>query len=95
MLFELEPSRRLTGGAFYNEELEIDTDFIEVLCKQCYLCVYEKVSDMEEKKMSKGESGIEDDFNSVRTLHQYLSIIYTICIHGRRVGKRSSMFFFC
>jgi hypothetical protein len=44
MLFELEPSRRLTGGAFYNEDLEIDTDFIDILCKQCYLCVYEKVS---------------------------------------------------
>ncbi len=35
MLFELEPSREITGGAWYTGH-EYDSEFIEVLRQQCH-----------------------------------------------------------
>ncbi len=42
MLFEIEPSRKITGGAWYSEQ-EIDSEFIEILQKQCYRYIFSKV----------------------------------------------------
>lgn len=42
MLFDIEPSRRITGGAWYSEQ-EFDSEFIEMLQKQAYLFILNKV----------------------------------------------------
>jgi len=42
MLYEIEPSRKITGGAWYSEQ-EFDSEFIEMLQKQCFNFIYSKV----------------------------------------------------
>ena len=42
MLHDIEPSRRITGGAWYSEQ-EFDSEFIEMLQKQAYLFIATKV----------------------------------------------------
>ena len=41
MLYELEPSREITGGAWYTEQ-EYDAEFISVLREQCVNFIYSK-----------------------------------------------------
>eukprot|EP01105_Mastigella_eilhardi_P017675 TRINITY_DN4071_c0_g1_i2.p1 TRINITY_DN4071_c0_g1~~TRINITY_DN4071_c0_g1_i2.p1 ORF type:complete len:287 (-),score=82.20 TRINITY_DN4071_c0_g1_i2:50-910(-) len=41
MVYDVEPSREITGGAWYNEQ-DLDEDFIEVLHDQCYLFISNK-----------------------------------------------------
>jgi DNA-directed RNA polymerase III subunit RPC6 len=41
MLYDLEPSREITGGAWYTEQ-EFDTEFINILCEQCVNFIYSK-----------------------------------------------------
>jgi hypothetical protein len=42
MLYELEPSKELTGGAWYTEQ-EFDAEFIEVLRDHCLKFILHKV----------------------------------------------------
>jgi len=42
MLYDVTPSRKLTGGAWYSEQ-EFDLEFIEMLQKQVYHWVAKKV----------------------------------------------------
>lgn len=50
MLFHLEPSTSITGGPWFNEN-ELDTEFIEVLCKSCHRIVL-KLSGQEQQMAS-------------------------------------------
>lgn len=43
MLSHLEPSAEITGGPWFSEN-ELDTEFIEEMCKICYRYVLSKVS---------------------------------------------------
>lgn len=43
MLFDLEPSADLTGGAWYTDQ-ELDLEFIEELSRQCFKYIQAKVS---------------------------------------------------
>jgi len=43
MLYELEPSKELTGGAWYTEQ-EFDAEFIEVLRDHCLKFILHKVT---------------------------------------------------
>lgn len=42
MLFELEPSQEVTGGAWYTNDREFDTVFIDLLMEQCYKLIRSK-----------------------------------------------------
>lgn len=42
MLFEIEPSRQVTGGAWYNEQ-EFDSEFLGILRDQTYRFIAERV----------------------------------------------------
>ncbi len=42
MLFELEPSTEVTGGAWYHQN-EFDTEFVQQLSTQVYRFIYSKV----------------------------------------------------
>ena len=44
MLFELEPSQEVTGGAWYTNDREFDTVFIDLLMEQCYKLIRSKVT---------------------------------------------------
>ena len=75
MLFELEPSREITGGAWYTEH-EYDAEFINVLREQCVKFIYskekvtlEEVSDfVRQSKLSHVELGADDVLQIVNTL---------------------------
>lgn len=75
MLFELEPSREITGGAWYTEH-EYDAEFINVLREQCEKFIVaqgkvtlDQVSDFVEKtKLSHVELGKEEVLQIVNTL---------------------------
>ena len=75
MLFELEPSREITGGAWYTEQ-EYDAEFINVLREQCVKFIYsqekvtlEEVSDfVRRSKLSHVELRIDDVLQIVSTL---------------------------
>ena len=41
MLFELEPDRSITGGAWYSGK-EFESEFVEILNEQCYRYLCEK-----------------------------------------------------
>ena len=41
MLFELEPDRTITGGAWYSGK-EFESEFVEILNEQCYRYLCEK-----------------------------------------------------
>lgn len=43
MLYELNPSVEVTGGAWYTDQ-ELDTEFIENVTKACYKYIYSRVS---------------------------------------------------
>ena len=43
MLFELEPDRSVTGGAFYSEQ-EFESEFVDILTSQCHKFLQNKVS---------------------------------------------------
>ncbi len=43
MLYELEPSVELTGGAWYTDQ-ELDVEFIDTLANQLYKFIASKVS---------------------------------------------------
>jgi DNA-directed RNA polymerase III subunit RPC6 len=45
MLYELDPSTEITGGAWYTDQ-EYDLEFIEALSTQCYKYIYSKVKQM-------------------------------------------------
>lgn len=42
MLYEVEPSRAITGGAWYSEQ-EFDSVFIDMLQTQCFKYIASKV----------------------------------------------------
>lgn len=42
MLFELEPAREITGGAWYTEQ-EFDAEFVAILKQQCLQVVQKQV----------------------------------------------------
>lgn len=42
MLYELEPSSEITGGAWYSGQ-EFDTAFVDVLAEQCYKFILSRV----------------------------------------------------
>ena len=42
MLYNLEPDRSVTGGAWYSEQ-EFESEFVEVLNQQCYKFLVQKV----------------------------------------------------
>ena len=75
MLFELEPSREITGGAWYTEH-EYDSEFINVLREQCVKFIYskekvtlEEVSEfVRQSKLSHVELGVDDVLQIVSTL---------------------------
>lgn len=75
MLFELEPSREITGGAWYTEH-EYDAEFINVLREQCVKFIYsrdrvtlEEVSDfVRQSKLSHVELGADEVLQIVNTL---------------------------
>ena len=41
MLFELEPDRSITGGAWYSGK-EFESEFVEILNEQCYRYLCDK-----------------------------------------------------
>ena len=43
MLFNLEPDRSVTGGAWYSDQ-DFESEFVEVLNQQCYKFLQQKVS---------------------------------------------------
>eukprot|EP01135_Chromosphaera_perkinsii_P005506 Nk52_evm55s352 gene=Nk52_evmTU55s352 len=47
MLYELEPDRSLTGGAWYSEQ-EFESEFVEVLNTYCYRFILQKKSEAED-----------------------------------------------
>jgi len=75
MLYDLEPSREITGGAWYTEH-EYDAEFINVLREQCvkFICskdrvTLEEVSDfVRSSKLSHVELASEDVLQIVNTL---------------------------
>ena len=75
MLFELAPSREITGGAWYTEH-EYDAEFINVLREQCVKFIYsqekvtlEEVSEfVRQSKLSHVELGVDDVLQIVSTL---------------------------
>ena len=48
MLFELEPDRSVTGGAFYSEQ-EFESEFVDILTSQCHKFLQNKVSKLTSK----------------------------------------------
>lgn len=42
MLFNLEPDRSLTGGAWYSEDQNFESDFVTILNEQCYKYLCDK-----------------------------------------------------
>jgi DNA-directed RNA polymerase III subunit RPC6 len=42
MLYDLEPDRSVTGGAFYCDQ-EFESEFVDVLTNQSYQFLYNKV----------------------------------------------------
>ncbi len=51
MLFELEPDRSITGGAWYSGK-EFESEFVEILNEQCYRYLCEKKEqNLSESKM--------------------------------------------
>ena len=44
MLFELEPDRSITGGAWYSGK-EFESEFVEILNEQCYRYLLSKKED--------------------------------------------------
>lgn len=75
MLYELEPSREITGGAWYTEH-EYDAEFINVLREQCVKFIYSRdrvtLSEVSEfvrsSKLSHVELGDDDVLQIVNTL---------------------------
>jgi len=43
MLYDLEPHRSVTGGAWYSDQ-DFESEFVDVLNSQCYKFLTEKVS---------------------------------------------------
>ncbi len=43
MLFNLQPDRSVTGGAWYSDQ-DFEAEFVEVLNQQCYKFLQDKVS---------------------------------------------------
>ena len=43
MLYNLEPDRTVTGGAWYSDQ-DFESEFVEVLNQQCYKYLVQKVS---------------------------------------------------
>lgn len=66
MLFHLEPSTSITGGPWFNEN-ELDTEFIDVLCKSCYRIVL-KLSG-QEQQMASLDSSNTAGIIALRHLH--------------------------
>lgn len=50
MLYNLEPDRSVTGGAWYSEQ-EFESEFVEVLNQQCYKFLVQKAEDARETKV--------------------------------------------
>lgn len=75
MLYELEPSRELTGGAWYTEN-QFDSEFIEVLREACYQYIVRQGDTtlkeialfIRAKGFSKVDLGQEDILTIVNTL---------------------------
>ncbi len=42
MLYEVEPDRSVTGGAWYNDQ-DFESEFVEILNQQCYRFLYQKL----------------------------------------------------
>ena len=42
MLFNLQPDRSVTGGAWYSDQ-DFESEFVEVLNQQCYKFLQDKV----------------------------------------------------
>lgn len=36
MLYDLEPDRSITGGAWYSQEQEYDSEFVDMLNQECH-----------------------------------------------------------
>lgn len=45
MLYDLEPSAALTGGAWFTGG-EFDSGFVDALCIQCYKYIFAKVKSL-------------------------------------------------
>lgn len=50
MLYNLEPDRSVTGGAWYSEQ-EFESEFVEVLNQQCYKFLLQKAENARETKV--------------------------------------------
>jgi DNA-directed RNA polymerase III subunit RPC6 len=44
MLYDLEPHEEITGGAWYSEQQEFETEYVDVLNAQCLRFLHQKVS---------------------------------------------------
>jgi DNA-directed RNA polymerase III subunit RPC6 len=52
MLFDLEPDRSITGGAWYSGK-EFESEFVEILNEQCYHYLMEKRDEIESSKSAR------------------------------------------
>merc|ERR1712150_30103 len=80
MLYELEPSRELTGGAWYTEQ-EFDSEFIKILRDACYRYIEKQgdatLADIAAFIQSKGFSKVDLRLEDVN------SIVLTLLYEGR------------
>lgn len=50
MLYNLEPDRSVTGGAWYSDQ-DFESEFVEILNQQCYRLLQQKVNNAKETSM--------------------------------------------
>lgn len=72
MLYNLQPDRSVTGGAWYSDQ-DFESEFVEVLNQQCFKFLQSKVQ--EHASAEQGEHG---------GLHHHHSLI-SIVIHNQSV----------
>jgi len=78
MKYDIEPSKDITGGAWYNELSEFESDFIEELSKSCYQFILQKghasADEIENYVRNSGISRIELRLDDVQMIID--SLIY-------------------
>ena len=53
MLYNLEPDRSITGGAWYSQDQEYDSEFVDMLNQQCHRQLAAKAERAKETQVKK------------------------------------------
>jgi hypothetical protein len=77
MLYNLEPDRTVTGGAWYSDQ-DFESEFVEVLNQQCYKFLEQKVGDCKMRYDCKCSTEKSNFLQHVlMQIHYHMRLIFT------------------